>query len=447
MKGLPVVHGKFGHGKRVRLDTTVSANKKGGMNSEIFINYLEGLFDVYPDMEDVPGKRVIVLLDGGPGRDEIEAYCDFAERGLYCLPLVPNLTHIVQPVDNIVNVFKIAMEKVKKQLLTEKGRQLTVADIPCVLNGRGALLDSRTGEVVRSAIHSPCQVLCDASLVKKAWFETGFWPMNRKALEHPEVKDVVRINADGEVVADANEATKVLLEQEEIHQKNLVKLRKHPLVTGPTDSFEIEAGREEEAPRLSQSDDEIIRAALTSSRMGRAGAKWFVVGCCVFSSDILVKMHEMKERAKENVARLKEYKSRKAQFGWQERGKPLWESMTDDKECHQLPANKATSILKYLRKYPSGDPDLKTLQDAVFDEWDKEAPKDITEQDLKEMKASIGPTDVATMPIPIAHECFPFRRRREKVKEVANMVAQGKLTTEELQSMYDAIVKQKEKNK
>ena len=83
----------------------------------------------------------------------------------------------------------------------------------------------------------------------------------------------------------------------------------------------------------------------------------------------------------------------------------------------------------------------------MFRKWREYVPEDITEEDLNEMKDSIGPTDLAMMPISIAHDCFPFRRRRDKIKEVTNMVAQGKLTTEELQSMYDATVKQKEKNK
>ena len=44
-------------------------NGKGGMDEEEFAKYIEcNIMRLYPDAADIPGRRVIVKLDSGPGR-------------------------------------------------------------------------------------------------------------------------------------------------------------------------------------------------------------------------------------------------------------------------------------------------------------------------------------------------------------------------------------------
>ena len=45
-------------------------NKKGVMNDEEFRKYLNNMiYPLFPDMEDVPGKCVLLKVDSGPGRN------------------------------------------------------------------------------------------------------------------------------------------------------------------------------------------------------------------------------------------------------------------------------------------------------------------------------------------------------------------------------------------
>jgi hypothetical protein len=45
-------------------------NEKGGMNDEEFCKYLNNMiYPLFPDMEDVPGKHVLLKVDSGPGRN------------------------------------------------------------------------------------------------------------------------------------------------------------------------------------------------------------------------------------------------------------------------------------------------------------------------------------------------------------------------------------------
>jgi hypothetical protein len=43
-------------------------NEKGGMNDEEFERYINNIIiPLFPDMEDMPGKHVLLKVDSGPG--------------------------------------------------------------------------------------------------------------------------------------------------------------------------------------------------------------------------------------------------------------------------------------------------------------------------------------------------------------------------------------------
>jgi hypothetical protein len=45
-------------------------NEKEGMTDDEFKKYIEySICPLYPDMEDKPGKRVLLKVDSGPGRN------------------------------------------------------------------------------------------------------------------------------------------------------------------------------------------------------------------------------------------------------------------------------------------------------------------------------------------------------------------------------------------
>ena len=76
--------GKFGC-KEVRLwAATINLNKKSGMDDDKFYKLVKmNIVPLYPDMEDMPGKRIIGKVDNGSGRlaKRLLSYC--RNLGLY----------------------------------------------------------------------------------------------------------------------------------------------------------------------------------------------------------------------------------------------------------------------------------------------------------------------------------------------------------------------------
>mmetsp|Transcript_27582 Transcript_27582/g.60431 ORF Transcript_27582/g.60431 Transcript_27582/m.60431 type:complete len:160 (-) Transcript_27582:425-904(-) len=69
VEGMPRVYVQFGCEERQWFVTTFNSNEAGGMDAEELLKYFEiNVFPLYPDAADVPGKRVLIKIDGGPGR-------------------------------------------------------------------------------------------------------------------------------------------------------------------------------------------------------------------------------------------------------------------------------------------------------------------------------------------------------------------------------------------
>ena len=87
-------------GKEHKLwSATHNVNEKGGMNKDDFAAYIMRNFVplVADDAADIPGKRVVLLVDGGPGRTNKQLLMDLKSRGIYLYPCgPPNTTHILQ---------------------------------------------------------------------------------------------------------------------------------------------------------------------------------------------------------------------------------------------------------------------------------------------------------------------------------------------------------------
>jgi hypothetical protein len=66
------VQGKFGFTEERTFDVTIGMNEKTGMTSEELDKYIDNsILPLYPDIEDVPGKRLLIKLDSGPGRTNV----------------------------------------------------------------------------------------------------------------------------------------------------------------------------------------------------------------------------------------------------------------------------------------------------------------------------------------------------------------------------------------
>ena len=89
--------GKWGFNEMTPRGVTFACNKKGGMDAEELHKYLvQAIIPLYPDAADLPGKRVIIKIDSGPGRMNEAMLVELRVKGFYLSPGLPNSTHVTQ---------------------------------------------------------------------------------------------------------------------------------------------------------------------------------------------------------------------------------------------------------------------------------------------------------------------------------------------------------------
>ena len=77
------------------------------MDTVEFKKYLEGgICPLYPEASDVPGNRVLLILDSGPWWKNLKLLASLRARGFYKITGVPNTTHVTQPTDQNHGYFK-----------------------------------------------------------------------------------------------------------------------------------------------------------------------------------------------------------------------------------------------------------------------------------------------------------------------------------------------------
>jgi len=98
---------KFGHPSPQSLPCAFRMNEKAGMNSVELEKYMRcSILPLCPDVADVKGKCVIVKVDSGPGRTNIEMLASLRLQGLCLVPGVPNITGKTQETDQNCGPFK-----------------------------------------------------------------------------------------------------------------------------------------------------------------------------------------------------------------------------------------------------------------------------------------------------------------------------------------------------
>jgi hypothetical protein len=96
-------------------------NERGGMNTDEFEFYVKNsLLTLYPDAADVPGRRVLLKADSGPGRKNTELMACLRVRGFYFIPGLPNSTHVTQEMELLIGELKFSFyTKTLKNLLVD----------------------------------------------------------------------------------------------------------------------------------------------------------------------------------------------------------------------------------------------------------------------------------------------------------------------------------------
>ena len=98
---------QFGHRQKKSFPCTFGLNEKAGMNDVELGKYINNsILPLYPDISDTPGNRVMLKVDSGPGRSNLEMLARLRVLGLYLVPGVPNTTSRTQETDQNYGPFK-----------------------------------------------------------------------------------------------------------------------------------------------------------------------------------------------------------------------------------------------------------------------------------------------------------------------------------------------------
>jgi hypothetical protein len=108
----PKIKGTFGTNCEKEWPVTLGMNLKGGMDEREFRSYfLNSIVPLFPDAQDVRGKRVIMKVDSGPGRMELGFLAEARTLGFIIYPGVPNTTAVTQETDQSYGTFKTQFVK------------------------------------------------------------------------------------------------------------------------------------------------------------------------------------------------------------------------------------------------------------------------------------------------------------------------------------------------
>ena len=89
-----------------------------------------------PDIADVRGKRVIMKVDSGPGRMNLEMLASLRLQGLYLVPGVPNATGKTQETNHNYGPFKGTFRaniRTLSQTRFDNRLPIRVTDIPLLV--------------------------------------------------------------------------------------------------------------------------------------------------------------------------------------------------------------------------------------------------------------------------------------------------------------------------
>ena len=222
------VMGKFGFEDVRVLPTTFGLNEKGGMNSYELDKYIrKAILPLYPDVADVPGKRVLLKVDSGPGRMNVEMLASLRLQGVYLAPGVPNSTHVTQETDQNYGLYKGAYRSNLRTLVEARQarrKTITVSDLPLlVFGGWDYITKTRLPSAFERAFSKKRNLEC--------WAQCGAVPLTRSVLEssqvrHELMRDNTAVSKEAQKLIDIEASNKFHCEVLVNHGYNGLTLRK-----------------------------------------------------------------------------------------------------------------------------------------------------------------------------------------------------------------------------
>ena len=196
LESFPQVKAKYGNTFARWYDVNIQFSPKGSMNSSIMRHWVKGFSEYYPDVADVPGKRVIVKSDFGPGRLKNEEFMNnlFVD-GFKFFASLPNGTEITQEMDQLFAEFKRLCYLNRDQLFDElvfvfgPKAKLTLDHVGYIVFG--GELEIAPSRIIRLK-HKPFTEAFTEEKIKSAREGCGYWPNTRNALKSKKVRHVLQ---------------------------------------------------------------------------------------------------------------------------------------------------------------------------------------------------------------------------------------------------------------
>ena len=214
MRWMKDVRGRFGNGEEKVWPVTLGMNEKGGMDTVEFEKYIFGsIVPLYDNSVDIPGRRVMIKIDSGPGRMNGDLTSRLQNLGFYLFPGLPNSTHVTQDTDQLYGPFKSNFQKNLERLYSNRlsaenreTRTLQKADLGLLIFGGKDTVTNTDGYIDAFA------KTFDYDHCINAFKKIGAAPLTRACLASKEVRHEAMVEGEED---DAGPQTVMLLNLEE----------------------------------------------------------------------------------------------------------------------------------------------------------------------------------------------------------------------------------------
>lgn len=181
----------------------------------------------YPDAQDIPGKRVLIKSDGGPGRENPNYLATARLNGFLHYPGLPNGT-LFQELDQIFGAFKSKLDKnrasiwLKRYDLCPAKAKVGISDMPSILFGGTVSFPDATTIELPNAV----SLTLDPKHLESGCKKCGYIPATRIALDSGKLRQEIILDEDGAVSETANDSreTKILLRIEKLNHEVVTTL-------------------------------------------------------------------------------------------------------------------------------------------------------------------------------------------------------------------------------
>jgi hypothetical protein len=164
---------RFGCEEERSWPATIEMNENGGMKDVEFKMYIEkSICPFYPDMDDAPGKHILLKVNSGPGRKgkKLLMKCQFHRLCIY--PSLPNATSVQQEMHIYYGPFKSIVHCNLKRIASAFYTAgdiipLGVSTVGLIIYG-GTILVGRTDIMCRNACRT-IQCAIKSSFLEQGW--------------------------------------------------------------------------------------------------------------------------------------------------------------------------------------------------------------------------------------------------------------------------------------